>query len=112
MKKRMDAAEERLYSDVVKSPPRSYTSTPKATKVTQDKSDVEKAIEAAKLKIGLKPVNIEDLDRIANAKKVSGEACLTFAAIEFLSDELKMDSAEIDSLGPFTVTRKDDDRNN
>ena len=72
MKHRLEVAENKLYSEVLKSPPPKVTPTkstqpPKAPDTNSDK--VEKAIATAKLKIGIKPITVEDLDRIAEAKK-------------------------------------------
>ena len=110
IKKRLVAAEEKLeeklYSDVVKSPTKNNTAE-KYEKKDENVSEIEMALKAAKKKIGIKPVTIDDLDRIAKSKKVNGEECLYLAALEFLTEELKMDTKEIEELGKFKVTRKD-----
>lgn len=106
----MEAAETKLYSEIVKSPPKPSNTVNNTEKIVEPKKDntVENAITAAKMKVGIKPITIDDLDRIAEAKKVKGEQCLYFAVAEFLTEELKMDQAEIEGLGKFTVSRRDD----
>ena len=74
-------------------------------------SEIEIAIREAKKRIGLKPVTLEDLERITNINKVKGEECLHHAAIEFLTEELKMDNTEIENLGKFKISLKDDVNN-
>ena len=42
---------------------------------------------------------------------MNGEECLQYATIEFLTEELKMDSKKIEDIGRFKVTRKDEANN-
>ena len=92
IKHRLEVAENKLYSEVLKSPPPKVTPTkstpsPKAPETNSD--NVVNAIRIAKKRIGLKPITLEDLDRVANKKKVKGEECLHQAVTEFLNEELK-----------------------
>ena len=54
---------------------------------------------------------IEDLDSVANSKKVRGEECIYHMVIEFFTDELKMDENEVKDLRNFKATRKNVDDN-
>ena len=54
---------------------------------------------------------MDDLNRVTNDKKESGEECLNLAVIEFLTDEMKMDMDKIKGLGEFKAKRKETDDN-
>ena len=66
---------------------------------------------AARCRIGIKPITLDDIDRVANKVKMNGMAALREAVKEFMRDELKLDEEEIDNLGAFEVYRKDTDEN-
>ena len=66
---------------------------------------------AARCRIGIKPITLDDIDRVANKVKMNGMAALREAVKEFMREELKLDEEEIDNLGDFEVYRKDTDEN-
>ena len=104
IKSRMEKVEKKLYSDVLaEEPPKKETS--------EVKSEIFNVLETAKKRIGISPITIDDLNRVAEMKKVRGEECIRYAVHEFLYDEMKMDEGEINELGRFKVHRKDDDLN-
>ena len=72
---------------------------------------IVKVMTAARSRIGLKPITIVDIDRVANKVKKNGMAALREAVKEFMKDELKLDDEEIENLGDFEVYRKDSEEN-
>lgn len=73
-----------------------------------DDIEVEKVIKASKCKISLKPITLEDIDRVANELKVNG---MKKAVREYLVYGLKFDEEELKDLGVFEVSRRDIDDN-
>ena len=111
MKIKIKEMEIKLYSDVLKSPP-SKKERPDGKKNPPDEkkeeeNEAKSVLYEARKRIGLKPITLDDLERVAEAKKVKGTECIKFAAIEFLMEELKMEESEINDLGKFNATRKD-----
>ena len=74
-------------------------------------SEISEAISIAKCKVGIKPITLDDIDRIANKCKLNGYDALKESVKEFLRDELKFDNEEIEMLKDFKVKRKDTDDN-
>ena len=101
----MDKVEKKLYSEVLKEEP------PILKDKKVEKSEIVNVLDLARRRIGISPINVDDLNRIANLKKVRGEECLRYAVEEFIYEELKMDENEVNELGKFRVYRKDDDQN-
>ena len=72
--------------------------------IDNDKKDVDsedeitKVMSAARSRIGLKPITLDDIDRVANKVKMNGMAALREAVKEFMKDELKLDDEEIENL--------------
>ena len=64
----------------------------------------------AKMRVGLFPINLEDLNRMAAAKKVRGDICLRYTVIKFLN-ELKKDDREINNLRDLTVSHYNSEDN-
>ena len=81
----------------------------KDTKTTYD--NIDEVIKAVKYRIRIKPISLDDINRVANEKKVNGKDALKAAAIEFLNLELKFYMDELERIGNFTVSCKDNDDN-
>ena len=85
--------------------------------IDNDKKDADsgdeivKVMSAARCRIGIKPLTLDDIDRVANQAQLNGMAALREAVKEFMKDELKLDDDEIDNLGEFEVYRKDTEEN-
>ena len=113
LKTRLNNIEQKVHKDVTtfadaaKKPP---IVLPKKDE-TKDEMKIEDVIKAAKLKIGISPITLDDLNRIAAKEKVKGEAALNLAVKEFLLLELKMDEEELKQLGEFKAHRKNNDEN-
>ena len=67
-------------------------------KETDSGDEISKIMTAARCRIGIKPITLDDIDEVANKAKLNGMAALREAVKEFLMDELKMDDEEIDNL--------------
>ena len=80
-------------------------------KDADSKDEIVKVMTAARSRIGLKPITLDDIDRVANKVKKNGMAALREAVKEFMKDELKLDDEEIENLGDFDVYRKDSEEN-
>lgn len=81
-------------------------------KKDEDSEDeIAKVMTATRCRIGLKPITLDDIDRVANKVKMNGMAALREAVKEFMKDELKLDNEEIENLGAFEVYRKDSEEN-
>ena len=65
----------------------------------------------AKCRVGLKPITVNDIERVAQNRKVKGYDALKEAVKEFLAEELKFDSTEMEMIKDFEVTRKDTEDN-
>merc|ERR1712240_87474 len=78
---------------------------------TKDETKIEDVIKMAKLRIGISPITLDDLNRVAAKEKVRGEEALKLAVKEFLSLKLKMEEDEMAKLGEYKVHRKNDDEN-
>jgi len=81
-------------------------------KKDDEKDEIEKIIKNAKRRIGIQPVTLDDIDRIAEQEKVIGKETLTLMVKEFLNLDLKMDEEENMKLGEFDVHRKEEVDNN
>ena len=92
----MKDVEKKLYSGVLKSCPTKKDE--RDSKKDDNKKDVKDVLNMARKRIGLQPITVEDLDQIAEVKKVRGSKCIRFSMIEFLMEELKMDEKEIADL--------------
>ena len=77
----------------------------------KSEDEIAKVMAAARCRIGIKPITLDDIDRVANKVKMNGMAALREAVKEFMRDELKLDEEEIDNLGAFEVYRKDSEEN-
>ena len=64
IKDRMEKVEQKLYSEVLQEEP----PKPKDKKVK--KSEIANILDLAKRRIGISPINVDDLNRVAQAKKV------------------------------------------
>ena len=73
---------------------------------SENNTEVNTVLALARKKIGLQPITLDDLDQVAERNKVRGSECLKHAVLEFLTDELKMDEQEIDDLGSFAGSWK------
>ena len=73
--------------------------------------EISKIMTAARCRIGIKPVTLDDINDVAQKARLNGMAALCEAVKEFLMDELKMDDDEIDKLGEYEVYRKDTEEN-
>ena len=73
--------------------------------------EISKIMTAARCRVGIKPITLEDINDVANKACLNGMAALRESVKEFLMDELKMDDSEIDNLGEYEVYRKDVDEN-
>ena len=73
--------------------------------------EISKIMMAARCRIGIKPISLEDINEVAQKAELNGIAALREAVKEFLMDELKMDDEEIDNLGEYEVHRKDTEDN-
>ena len=73
--------------------------------------EITKIMTAAKCRIGIKPISLEDINDVAQKAQLNDKAALREAVKEFLMDELKMDDDEIDNLGDYEVHRKDTEEN-
>ena len=80
-------------------------------KDADSEEEIVKVMSAARSRIGLKPITLDDIDRVANKVKMNGMAALREAVKEFMKDELKLDDEEIENLGEFDVYRKDSEEN-
>ena len=80
-------------------------------KESESGDEIAKIMTAARCRIGLKPITLEDINKVANKARLNGMAALRESVKEFLMDELKMDDEEIDNLGDYEVFRKDVDDN-
>ena len=80
-------------------------------KESKSGDEIAKIMTAARCRIGLKPITLEDINEVANKARLNGMAALRESVKEFLMDELKMDDEEIDNLGDYEVFRKDVDDN-
>ena len=69
--------------------------------------EISKIMTAARCRIGIKPITLDDINEVAHKARLNGMAALREAVKEFLMDELKMDDEEIDNLGEYEVSRKD-----
>ena len=78
---------------------------------SENNTEVNTVLVLARKKIGLQPITLDDLDRVAKRNKVRGSECLKYAMLEFLTDKLKMDEQEIDDLGSFAGSWKQESRN-
>ena len=77
----------------------------------KSEDEIAKVMATARCRIGIKPITLDDIDRVANKVKMNGMAALREAVKEFMRDELKLDEEEIDNLGAFEVYRKDSEEN-
>ena len=73
--------------------------------------EISKIMTAARCRIGIKPITLEDINEVAHKARLNGMAALREAVKEFLMDELKMDDKEIDNLGEYEVFWKDVEEN-
>ena len=73
--------------------------------------EISKIMTAARCRVGIKPITLEDINEVAHKARLNGMAALRESVKEFLMDELKMDDEEIDNLGDYEVYRKDVDDN-
>ena len=73
--------------------------------------EITRVMSAARCRIGLKPITLEDIEDVAQKAQVNGVSALREAVREFLLDELKLDDEELDRLGDYEVSRKDVDDN-
>ena len=73
--------------------------------------EITKIMTAARCRIGIKPISLEDINDVAQKAQLNGIAALREAVKEFLMDELKIDDEEIDNLGDYKVHRKDTEDN-
>ena len=73
--------------------------------------EITRVMAAARCRIGLKPITLEDIEEVAEKAQVNGVSALREAVREFLLDELKLDDEELDRLGDYEVSRKDVDDN-
>ena len=81
-------------------------------KMKDDHDDeISKVMSAARCRIGIKPISLEDLEEVAEKAHLNGVSALREAVREFLMDELKLDDEELDRFGEYEVTRKDVDDN-
>ena len=81
-------------------------------KMKDDHDDeISKVMSAARCRIGIKPISLEDIEDVAQKAHLNGVSALREAVREFLMDELKLDDEELDRLGEYEVTRKDVDDN-
>ena len=80
-------------------------------KESESGDDISKIMTAARCRIGIKPITLEDINEVAHKARLNGMAALRESVKEFLMDELKMDDEEIDNLGDYEVYRKDVDDN-
>ena len=80
-------------------------------KESESGDEIAKIMTAARCRIGLKPITLEDINEVANKARLSGMAALRESVREFLMDELKLDDEELDNLGDYEVFRKDVDEN-
>ena len=78
---------------------------------SENNTEVNTVLALARKKIGLQPITLDDLDQVAERNKVRGSECLKHAVLEFLMDELKMDEQEIDDLGSFAGSWKQESQN-
>ena len=81
-------------------------------KMRDDQDDeIIRVMAAARCRIGIKPISLEDLEEVAEKAHLNGVSALREAVREFLMDELKLDDEELDRFGDYEVTRKDVDDN-
>ena len=73
--------------------------------------EISKIMMAARCRIGIKPISLDDINEVAEKAQLNGIAALREAVKEFLMDELKLDDKEIDNLGDYEVHRKDTEDN-
>ena len=81
------------------------------TKESEPIDEISKIMTAARCRVGIKPITLDDINDVANKACLNGMAALRESVKEFLMDELKMDDEEIDNLGDYEVYRKDVDEN-
>ena len=103
LKERVDVMEVKQKSDKVVND--------NVEKESDNGDEIAKIMTAARCRIGLKPITLEDINEVANKARLNGMAALRESVKEFLMDELKMDDEEIDNLGDYEVFRKDVDEN-
>ena len=82
-----------------------------ATSESETTDEISKIMSAARCRVGIKPITLEDINEVANKACLSGMAALRESVREFLMDELKLDDEELDNLGEYEVYRKDVDEN-
>ena len=116
MKSRIHTKETKLYSEVLKTPPLKDIMEERNKSImigskSENNTEVNTVLALARKKIGLQPITLDDLDRVAERNKVRGSKCLKHTVQEFLTDELKMDEQEIDDLGSFAGSWKQESRN-
>ena len=81
-------------------------------KMRDDQDDeITRVMAAARCRIGIKPITLEDLEEVAEKAHLNGVSALREAVREFLMDELKLEDDELDQFGDYEVTRKDVDAN-
>ena len=80
-------------------------------KDADSEDEIVKVMSAARSRIGIKPITLDDIDQVSNKVKMNRMAALREAVNEFMKDELKLDDEEIDNLGEFEVYRKDSEEN-
>ena len=116
MKSRIHTIETKLYSEVLKTPPpkditKEHNKSVMIGNKSENNMEVNTVLALACKKIGLQPITLDDLDWVAERNKVRRSECLKHAVLEFLTDELKMDEQEIDDLGSFAGSWKQESRN-
>ena len=82
-----------------------------ATRESEPTDEISKIMSAARCRVGIKPITLEDINEVASKACLSGMAALRESVREFLMDELKLDDEELDNLGDYEVYRKDVDEN-
>merc|ERR1712115_276780 len=74
-----------------------------ATSECEPADEISKIMSAARCRVGIKPITLEDINEVASKACLSGMAALRESVREFLMDELKLDDEELDNLGDYEV---------